>query len=265
MNQRLNGKVAIVTGPAASALVGETDGPRQFCSPVRERASLPSTVTPAPWTRPSRIRAEGGEVRTHLCDVIDGEAVAAMVTACVDAFGTIDILMNQRWCRGSGRACGPDLRGMGLAARLQLEKRVPDLQARDPGDGGAGRRRDRQNRLDLGLALDRRGASRLRIAKAAIIQFSRVTAVEYTKKRIRVNTVVPGQMHTPMVEARLAGQRSGGDVKALLASRIARIPLWFMGEGRDTASAALFLASDEARFITGTEIVVDGGMTARCD
>ena len=68
-----------------------------------------------------------------------------------------------------------------------------------------------------------------------------------------------------MVEARLAGQRAGGDVEALLASRLKRIPLGFMGDGRDTANAALFLASDEARFITGTEIVVDGGMTVRCD
>jgi NAD(P)-dependent dehydrogenase (short-subunit alcohol dehydrogenase family) len=80
-----------------------------------------------------------------------------------------------------------------------------------------------------------------------------------------VNTVVPGQLHTPMVEARLAGQRAGGNVEALLAQRQSRIPLPFMGDGRDTANAALFLASDEARFITGTEIVVDGGMTARCD
>ena len=80
-----------------------------------------------------------------------------------------------------------------------------------------------------------------------------------------MNTVVPGQLHTPMVEARLAGQRAGGDVEALLRQRQARIPLGFMGDGRDTANAALFLASDEARFITGTEIVVDGGMTVRCD
>jgi NAD(P)-dependent dehydrogenase (short-subunit alcohol dehydrogenase family) len=72
-------------------------------------------------------------------------------------------------------------------------------------------------------------------------------------------------MHTPMVEARLAGQRAGGDVEALLSSRVARIPLGFMGDGRDMANAVLFLASDEARFITGTAIVVDGGMTARCD
>jgi NAD(P)-dependent dehydrogenase (short-subunit alcohol dehydrogenase family) len=101
--------------------------------------------------------------------------------------------------------------------------------------------------------------------KAGVIQLSRVVAVQYAAKGIRVNTVIPGQLHTPMVEARLAKQRSGGDVEALLRQRQARIPLGFMGDGRDTANAALFLASDEARFITGTEIVVDGGMTARCD
>ncbi len=102
-------------------------------------------------------------------------------------------------------------------------------------------------------------------AKSAIIQLSRVTAVQYAPDGIRVNTVVPGQLHTPMVEARLAGQRAGGDLQQLLEQRQARIPLGFMGDGRDTAYAALFLASDESRFVTGTEIVVDGGMTVRCD
>ena len=101
--------------------------------------------------------------------------------------------------------------------------------------------------------------------KAGVIQLTRVIAVQYASQGIRANCVVPGQLHTPMVEARLAGQRSGGDVEALLRQRKARIPLGFMGDGTDTANAALFLASDEARFITGTEIVVDGGMTARCD
>jgi NAD(P)-dependent dehydrogenase (short-subunit alcohol dehydrogenase family) len=68
-----------------------------------------------------------------------------------------------------------------------------------------------------------------------------------------------------MVESRLAQQRAGGDVEALLAQRQKRIPLGFMGDGRDTAAAVLFLASEDARFITGTEVLVDGGMTARCD
>ena len=103
------------------------------------------------------------------------------------------------------------------------------------------------------------------LPRQGVIQFSRVVAVQYAPKGIRVNTVIPGQMHTPMVEARLAGQRAKGDVEALLAQRRARIPLGFMGDGRDVAYAALFLASDEARFITGAEIIVDGGMTARCD
>jgi NAD(P)-dependent dehydrogenase (short-subunit alcohol dehydrogenase family) len=66
-----------------------------------------------------------------------------------------------------------------------------------------------------------------------------------------VNIVIPGQLHTPMVEA-------------LLKQRQSRIPLNFMGDGRDTTNAALFLASHEARFVTGAEIAVDGGMTVRC-
>ena len=101
-------------------------------------------------------------------------------------------------------------------------------------------------------------------SKAGVIQLSRVVAVQYAAKGIRVNTVVPGQMHTPMVEARLAGQRAGGDVEALVTQRGARIPMGFAGDGRDTANAVLFLASDEARFVTGTELVVDGGMSVRC-
>jgi NAD(P)-dependent dehydrogenase (short-subunit alcohol dehydrogenase family) len=88
--------------------------------------------------------------------------------------------------------------------------------------------------------------------------------MQYAARGIRVNTVIPGQMHTPMVEVRLAGQRAGGDVAALLAQRLARIPMGFAGHGRDTAAAVLFLASEDARFVTGTEIVVDGGMSVRC-
>jgi NAD(P)-dependent dehydrogenase (short-subunit alcohol dehydrogenase family) len=68
-----------------------------------------------------------------------------------------------------------------------------------------------------------------------------------------------------MVETRLAKQRVGGDVELILKQRQSRIPLPFMGDGRDTANAALFLASEESRFITGSKIVVDGGMSVRCD
>ena len=58
--------------------------------------------------------------------------------------------------------------------------------------------------------------------------------------------------------------RAGGDVEALVKQRLSRIPMGFAGDGRDTAAAVLFLASEEARFVTGTELVVDGGMSVRC-
>tara|TARA_Y100001001_G_scaffold129947_1_gene129186 strand:+ start:1111 stop:1335 length:225 start_codon:yes stop_codon:yes gene_type:complete len=71
-------------------------------------------------------------------------------------------------------------------------------------------------------------------------------------------------MDTPMVQTYLAGQQTGGDVEALVAKRNARIPMGFMGNAWDVANAVLFLASDEARYITGAQIVVDGGMTLKC-
>ena len=207
----------------------------------------------------------GGEITTHLCDVTDPEAVAAMVEACVAAYGRIDVLVNNV---GGSAPGGPvelslerwdsqldyNLTTVFLACKYTLPVMVRQ-------NGGA------IVNTSSTSALRFSGAAQIGYAasKAGVIQFSRVLAVQYAKHGIRVNTVVPGQLHTPMVEVRLAGQRAGGDVEVLLRDRQSRIPLGFMGDGRDTAYAALFLASDEARFVTGTEIVVDGGMTARCD
>jgi NAD(P)-dependent dehydrogenase (short-subunit alcohol dehydrogenase family) len=79
---------------------------------------------------------------------------------------------------------------------------------------------------------------------------------------VRVNTVVPGLMHTPLVETRLAKTVAGNDVAGLIAARNAVVPMGRMGDAWDVAHAVLFLASDEAGYITGTEIIVDGGITA---
>jgi NAD(P)-dependent dehydrogenase (short-subunit alcohol dehydrogenase family) len=98
-------------------------------------------------------------------------------------------------------------------------------------------------------------------SKAGLVQFTRSTAGAYAKKGVRCNTVVPGLMHTPLVEHRLTAQLSPGDADSLIAKRNASVPLGRMGTGWDVAHAVLFLASDEAGFITGTELVVDGGYT----
>ena len=101
-------------------------------------------------------------------------------------------------------------------------------------------------------------------AKAGLIKMSQVTAVKYARDHVRVNTVVPGLMNTPLVSVRLADQRAGGDVEKLIARRHAQVPMGHMGDGWDVAHAVAFLASDEAKYITATELVVDGGLSATC-
>jgi NAD(P)-dependent dehydrogenase (short-subunit alcohol dehydrogenase family) len=201
----------------------------------------------------------------HQCDVTDAGAVAATVRACVAAWHRVDVLVNNV---GGSAPGGPvELSEEAWDAQIDLNlksvflgcKHVLPVMERQGGGAIVN--------IASTSGIRWTGAAQVAYAatKAAVIQLSRVVAVQYATKGIRVNTVVPGQLHTPMVEARLARQRAGGDVDALLRERQARIPLPFMGDGRDTANAALFLASDEARFVTGTELVVDGGMTARCD
>ncbi len=266
MGERLKGKVALVAGAGcvgpgwgngrATAVIFAREGARIFAVD-RDAEAMRETV--------ARVRDGGGEIATHVCDVTDAKAVEAMVEACLAAYGRIDILVNNV---GGSAPGGPvelaldawesqvdyNLTSVFLACKYVLPVMVRQ-------NGGA----IVNTASSSGIRFTGSPQVGYAAAKAGVIQFSRVVAVQYARHGIRVNTVIPGQMHTPMVEARLAKQRAGGDVDALLKQRVSRIPLGFMGDGRDTAHAALFLASDEARFVTGTEIVVDGGMTARCD
>ena len=99
--------------------------------------------------------------------------------------------------------------------------------------------------------------------KAAIIQFTKTTAVIYAQRtggRVRLNTVVPGLMHTPLVTV-LARKYAGDDQEGYRKTRDAQVPTGKMGTAWDVAHAALFLCSDEAQYVTGQEIVVDGAVT----
>ncbi len=211
-----------------------------------------------------RVQATGAEIETAFCDVTSHPSIKDAVAACMARFGRIDILVNNV---GGSAAGGPvemseevwdsqvdvNLKSVFLTCKHVL----PIMQAQ--GSGAI---------INMASTSGTRWTGSAQVAyaatKAGVIQMSKVIAIQYAKLGIRVNTVVPGQLHTPMVEVRLAGQRAGGDVAKILEQRQARIPLPFMGDGRDTANAALYLASDEARFVTGTEIVVDGGMSVRC-
>jgi NAD(P)-dependent dehydrogenase (short-subunit alcohol dehydrogenase family) len=97
--------------------------------------------------------------------------------------------------------------------------------------------------------------------KAAVIQFTKVTAVLYAPKGIRMNVVVPGLMHTPLV-GMLAEKYAGGDLEGFVAQRNKAVPMGMMGDSFDVAYASVFLASQQARYITGQKLVVDGGITS---
>ena len=266
MNDRLSGKVALVTG-AGSVGPGWGNGRAIAVRFAQEGAKVMAVDRDAERMEETvrLIKAAGGKVETATCDVTQSESVAAVVAACLQRFGRIDILVNNV---GGSAAGGPvemseevwdaqidrNLKSVFLTCKHVLP--IMEMQA-----AGA--------IVNIASTSGIRWTGSAQVAyastKAGVIQFSRVVAVQYAKSGIRVNTVVPGQLYTPMVDVRLAKQRTGGDVTALLQQRKSRIPLPFMGDGRDTANAALFLASDEARFVTGTEIVVDGGMSVRCD
>jgi NAD(P)-dependent dehydrogenase (short-subunit alcohol dehydrogenase family) len=266
MNRRLEGKVALITG-AGSVGPGWGNGRAIAVRFAQEGAKIFAVDRDAERMEETvrLVREAGGEMETATCDVTQSEAVASVVAACLGRFGRVDILVNNV---GGSAAGGPvemteavwdaqidhNLKSVFLTCKHVLP--VMEQQA-----SGA--------IVNIASTSGMRWTGSAQVAyastKAGVIQFSRVVAVQYAKTGIRVNTVVPGQLYTPMVDVRLAKQRTGGDVSELLAQRQSRIPLPFMGDGRDTANAALFLASDEARFVTGTELVVDGGMSVRCD
>lgn len=262
---RLHNKVAIVTG-AGCVGPGWGNGRAVAVRFAQEGAKIYAVDRDFEAMRETvaRVQDAGGEIVAATCDVTDSQAVAAMVDACVAHYGRVDILINNVGGSAAGGPVSLDEARWDAQIAVNLKsvyltcKHVLPIMEQQ-GSGAI-------VNLSSTSGIRWTGAAQVAYAasKAGVIQLSRVVAVEYAAKGIRVNTVVPGQLHTPMVEARLAGQRVGGDVDALLAQRQARIPLGFMGDGRDTANAALYLASDEARFVTGTEVIVDGGMTVRC-
>ncbi len=257
----LTGKVAIVTG-AGSVGPGWGNGRATAVLLARQGAAvfLVDIAAAAMTETEAAIAGDGGACATHCCDMLDGAAVAEMVQACLGRFGRVDILVNNVGGSEPGTAVTMaeanwdrqidfNLKTVFLGCKSVL----PVMEAQ-----GGGAIVNLSSVAGLRTLAERSHVA-YSASKAAVIQFSRSTAGAYAKKGIRCNTVVPGLMHTPLVEHRLVRQLSGNDAEALIAKRHAQVPMGRMGTGWDVAHAVLFLVSDEAGYITGTEIVVDGG------
>lgn len=260
----MHGKVALVTG-AGSVGPGWGNGKATSVLLARQGALVFLVDVNLEAAEDTRriIEGEAGTAAAHRCDMLAAAEVEAMVAACLARFGRIDVLVNNVGGSAPGDAVtmAEEVWDRQIAFNLKTAflgcKYVLPVMERQGGgavvniSSVAGLRNDGAGgRTHVGYSS----------AKAAVIQFSRSTAGAFVKKGIRVNTVVPGLMHTPLVEQRLAKTVAGGDAAALIASRNARCPMGRMGTGWDVANAVLFLASDEANYITGIEIVVDGGL-----
>jgi NAD(P)-dependent dehydrogenase (short-subunit alcohol dehydrogenase family) len=264
MSRRLEGKVAIVTG-AGSVGPGWGNGRAAAVLFAREGANVVvvdrNEVAAAETA--SLIDAEGGACMQAPADVTDLASVEGMIAAAMGRFGRIDVLLNNV---GGSVTGGPEEMSVeDFRAQLDLNltsafitcKAVLPLMTGQAGGsiinvGSVGGLRH--------LGHDHVGYS---AGKAGLVQLTRQLAVRYGPQGIRCNTVIPGMIDTPLLEHRVAKQKGRADLETLRAQARTRVPLGRRGDAWDVAYAALYLASDESRYVTGTEILVDGGLMAR--
>ena len=261
---RLNGKVAMVIG-AGSVGPGWGNGKATAVAMARQGASVVCVDRSASAAGETArlIAGEQGRALAVEADATDADSVARAVRACLDEFGRIDILDNNV---GIAESCGllemsEDSwdRVMDVnvkSAFLSMKAVIPHMI--ENGGGSIVNIASIAGIRHLGLPYASYYAS-----KAALLHLSRTTAIEFAAQGIRVNSVLPGAMQTPMVAA--SAQQFYGDVDLdeLWARRAGQVPIGMNGDGWDVASAVVFLASDDARYITGADLVVDGGLSLK--
>ena len=258
---RLQDRIAVVTGAGSSgpgwgngkatAVTFAREGAKIFATDINERAVAETCDI---------IRQEGGTCVPFRADVSKDDDVKALVQACMAEFGRIDILHNNVGINRKGGAAAlteadwdlvldTNLKGMFLTCRAIL----PIMEQQGKGVI--------VNISSItAIRYTRRPYIAYATSKGGILAFTRTLAVEYASKGIRANAILPGHIDTPMVHVDNPPHPDG--VEGFIRERKNWVPMGRMGEAWDVANAALFLASDEAAYITGAELVVDGGLTA---
>ena len=262
----LKDRVAIITG--ASRGIGRALAlglAKHGCHIVVAAKSTASTeqLPGSIYTVAKEVEALGAKALPYQIDVRDADQIEAMAAQTVKQFGRIDILINNVGGSAPGTAVtmceevwdaqlDHNLKTAFLACKFVL----PIMEAQGFGAivnlASVAALRMTENRAHVAYST----------SKLGMLAFSKSTAIAYAKKGIRCNAVIPGLMHTALVEHRLAKTIAANDVQGLIDRRNAQCPTGKMGDAMDIAHAVLFLASDEARYITAAEILVDGGLSA---
>lgn len=264
-NDRVKGLVAIVTG-AGSSGPGIGNGKASAILYAREGAKvvLVDRNNKAAEETGNLIENEGGACVTFSADVSKSNDCKSIVEKCIQTFGRIDILHNNVGITIPGgvvetteddwnMVVNTNLKSMFLTCKYVL----PYMKEQRSG-----------SIINIASINAIRTlpviATAYAVSKAGIIALTREIAIQYASKRIRANTILPGLMNTPMVMAQLTGVGYGDNVAEITKKRDAACPMGKQGNSWDVAYAALYLASSEARYVTGITLVVDGGLTYTC-
>lgn len=207
------------------------------------------------------IRAEGGQVSTAHVDVTSEASIAALFDVLRERYGRIDVLHNNVGMTRPGATVDVTVEDWDFIFALNLRSMFLTCRAALP----------MMIRQRSGAIVNISSISSMRwlgspmasydASKAGVTQFTRTIALEHAALGIRANVVTPGLMDTPTIVAPYSAIAGADAMDEVRRRRAEAVPMGRMGDGWDIAHAALFLASDHARYITGQELVVDGGLT----
>jgi NAD(P)-dependent dehydrogenase (short-subunit alcohol dehydrogenase family) len=250
---RLDGKVAVITGAGSgigrvAASLFASEGAKVVVADVLGEQAEAAVA---------EIEAAGGSATAVAVDVSDEDQVRSMVQVAVDTYGALDVLFNNAGIFPADdggildtppetwqRVMEVNLKGVWLGCRAA----VPAML--DSGGGSI---------VNVASFVALVGAATAQMAytasKGGVLAMTRELAVEYARKGIRANSICPGPIETPLLAELLADP-------ARRQRRLVHIPIGRFGRPDEIAKAALFLASDDASFVTGSALVVDGGITA---
>ncbi len=261
MRDRVKGKVAIVTG-AGSVGPGIGNGKAAAILYAREgaRVMLVDYNLEAAKETKGLIKEEGGDCIAFKADVSKSNDCKRIIEKCIQTYDRVDILHNNVGIDIPGgvdetseedwdRTMNVNLKSMFLTCKYAL----PYMEKQ--GSGSIINISSTNAIRSYGCISTAYCAS-----KAGVIALTREVAIQYAAKGIRANAILPGLMNTPMVVASLT-DAYGGNVEEMTKIRDAMCPTGKQGDAWDTAYLALFLASDEAKYITGAALIIDGGFT----